>query len=178
MVDTLPKPFVSHTISVVEACIGLGLRVWSSASRLLAHMCTCASTCVLHLLHLHRPTCALLHTCASTQVSKFAHLLAHTCVLARLRTCASSALAHLRTCTLAHVGYLCTCILVHLGKYLHICAGICTLKHLRTGLFVLLNWQIFVCQMDAHSVCPGNTLTWLPICWFNAISLSATHAQS
>ena len=82
-----------------------------------------------------------------------------------LHTCASRLLAHLRTCeSTCESTCAGTCSLVqvlaqvlsHLGKYLRTS----TLTH---WAFVLLNRQIFVCQMEAHKVCLVNTLTWLSV---------------
>ena len=57
---------------------------------------------------------------------------------------------------------------MYLRKYLHTSA----LAH---WAFVLLNRQIFVCQMEAQSV-PDKHID-LTCCWFIAVSLSATLAQ-
>ena len=144
------------------------------------HLCTCAlilvyfGTCALT----HLRTCLLTHlqTCVLTQV------LAHLYALAHLHTfhLRNSTLAclhrYLRTCILAQHTYALVHVLGHVVAHLSTCACTCSLAHvlahyvlthlcmylhplkLAHWTFVLLNRQIFVCQIDVHPVCPVNTL--------------------
>ena len=93
-------------------------------------------------MHLHMYLRKYLRTHAIKQV------LAHVC------TCASSwALTHLSK-------YLRTYELAQVVAHLRIYASICALAHWD---FVILNRQKFIFQMEAHSVGPVDTLTYLSV---------------
>ena len=94
---------------------------------------------------------------------------ASTCALEQIRTCASS-------CALTHLSkYLRTFVLAHVRTY----ASSCALKTLTHCVFLLLNRHVFVFQMEAHSVSPVNTLTWLSVGvkLYHCLRLSAMQAQ-
>ena len=111
-------------------------------------------------------TCALMYlrTCVLALLcSLLAHLhscnLGCTCALVYLRTWR---FVYLRTCALAHLHkYLSTCVLTHLRK----CLSTYAFAHLNTCTpnLLLLNIHIFVSQIEEHSVCPVNSLTWLTV---------------
>ena len=130
----------------------MSCRVATHTSRMsctvLAHLGPCTNTCAV-LTHLCTCAVAHMHTCALYVFAHFAYL----------RSCAylRNALTHMRMylCTCACT-CTCTCALALLCTY----TFAQVFAHLNTCTFVLLNRQIFVCQMDAYSVWPEkNTLT-------------------
>ena len=129
---TLVSLRICTLAQILTQSLGKDLR--TCASRLLGHLSTCA------LVYLH--TCA--NTCSSTCTSSllaYLHTHANTCTPLYLRCCT------------------CTCALVQVLAHLSICTNIyaLTLAHWALHFWIDI---IFVCQIQTHSVCPGNTLNW------------------
>ena len=136
----------AHVLVHLRTCAFPHLRTCGSTctlTQVLAPSCYCKCICALTQVLVHLRTLTLTHLRMYLLIFVLAHL--HTCALTYLRTCA------------------CTYVLALVHNYLRICANICTPQTFTHWVIVLLNRHIFVCQVEAHSVCPVNTLTGLSV---------------